>query len=164
MTKPINDGRFHKGHNDGKFSLAERFHQNYEPVPEAGCWIWTGSIAQSGHGKIQHGPRGLAKFWSAHRLSWILHRGQIPRDKQVNHHCDVPGCVNPNHLYLGTQSDNMQDRDRRKRGRNSRKTHCVRGHEFTDQNIYWHRKTSGRLARHCRTCVLELNKGYRNGS
>jgi len=66
-----------------------------------GCWLWKGLKDQDGYGGFDH--------YRAHRLMWIVIFGQIPITLQVLHHCDNPPCVNPFHLWLGTQSDNMKD-------------------------------------------------------
>ena len=89
--------------------LAERFHEKYERVPESGCWIWTASrMAKGGYGKIVlHQGDQIAT--GAHRVSWILHNGPIPDGLWVLHQCDVPACVNPEHLFLGTAKDNNRD-------------------------------------------------------
>lgn len=80
------------------------------------CWVWTGSTFGFGHGQFHVGRiRGRLIVARAHRLAWQLLRGEIPAGMQVNHHCDVPACVNPDHLYLGTQLDNMRDAARRHR-------------------------------------------------
>jgi HNH endonuclease len=117
MTKPIGDGLFHIGNRHANFTLAQRFEQSYEPIPECGCWIWSGAITNQNYGRISIGPRGNSKQVCAHHVAWRLYRGEIPHGLQVNHHCDVSLCVNPNHLYVGTQKQNMEDRDRR--GRNA---------------------------------------------
>lgn len=70
-----------------------------------GCWIWQGAILQSGYGC--HSTDG--KLWRAHRLSYILVKGSIPQGLNVLHKCDNPRCVNPSHLFLGNQSDNLFD-------------------------------------------------------
>jgi HNH endonuclease len=95
-------------------SLATRFANNYTPEPNSGCWLWTASIgAGSGYGKIY----GLGQHLSAHRASYIIHKGQISDGLSVLHRCDVKTCVNPDHLYLGTALDNTTDMMRK--GRNN---------------------------------------------
>jgi hypothetical protein len=75
------------------------------------CWNWTGFLNWDGYGQISnHG-----KTRRAHRIAWELTRGSIPKGKLVLHTCDNPPCVNPDHLYLGTDLDNARDRDRRGR-------------------------------------------------
>lgn len=69
------------------------------------CWLWTGYTMPFGHGQIH--TRYGAKL--VHRLSWELHYGPIPDSLEVCHHCDVPQCVRPDHLFLGSQADNMRD-------------------------------------------------------
>jgi HNH endonuclease len=70
-----------------------------------GCWEWTGYIHPSGYGMF----RFQGKTPMAHRVAWILTHGEIPRGMKVLHRCDYPGCVNPDHLFLGTQRDNVLD-------------------------------------------------------
>lgn len=68
------------------------------------CWLWTGSIINSGYGRFcVYGHK------IAHRISWIIHNGEIPKGLWVLHHCDNPPCVNPKHLFLGNARDNTQD-------------------------------------------------------
>lgn len=74
-------------------------------VAESGCWIWTGTRLSAGYGVIRH----EGKLVRAHRVSWEMNRGPIPEGKRVLHRCDVPFCVNPAHLFLGTQADNVSD-------------------------------------------------------
>lgn len=71
------------------------------------CWLWIGAT-QKGYGAINKGARtsGLIR---AHQASWILHNGTIPEGMSVLHHCDVPACIRPDHLWIGTQKDNMHD-------------------------------------------------------
>ena len=86
--------------------LAARFHEKYERIPFSGCWLWTAGTNERGYGIIGVTAYRVDK---AHRVSWRLHHGEIPIGANVLHKCDVPGCVNPAHLFLGTLSDNMQD-------------------------------------------------------
>lgn len=69
------------------------------------CWLWVGSIRKNGYGHFFYD----GKIELAHRASWELHKGKIPKGKQINHKCFNRACVNPEHLYAGTQVDNMRD-------------------------------------------------------
>lgn len=74
-------------------------------VNEAGCWEWRLSLDKKGRGRIRNG--GSKMF--ASRASFIAFNGHIPDGMVVCHSCDNPSCINPSHLWLGTQKDNMQD-------------------------------------------------------
>jgi len=94
-------------------SLADRFWKYVDKRGPDECWPWIGS-GSLGYGTIQVGGRSGKKVL-AHRISWELHKGQIPENKDefhgtvVRHQCNNRLCVNPTHLKLGTQSDNVQD-------------------------------------------------------
>lgn len=83
-------------------------------LEETGCFIWNGDRVKAGHGRI-HMKEGLKLV---HRVSYVLFVGDIPTDKIVMHKCDVPNCWNPNHLRVGTQLENIKDRD--SKGRTAR--------------------------------------------
>ena len=70
-----------------------------------GCWEWLSYKDNNGYGRINYG----GKPFLAHRLSYMLKYGDIPAGKVVCHRCDNPGCTNPDHLFLGTQADNVED-------------------------------------------------------
>lgn len=88
--------------------------ENHIKVPESGCWIWLGAWSRHDYGIVSLG-KNKCKF--AHRFSWELSRGPIPDGLLVCHKCDVPACVNPDHLFLGTHRDNQIDCTRKGRSR-----------------------------------------------
>lgn len=94
-------------------SIEERLWGNSEPVTESGCWIYMRHRRRGDHGQI--GFRNKVEY--AHRVAWMLTYGDIPKGMCICHKCDVSCCVNPNHLFLGTQSDNTKDRDKKGRTR-----------------------------------------------
>ena len=93
-------------------TLHERFHLSYKRHP-SGCWLWFKAIVTNGYGQIRN---GAGKRPPAHRVSWEIYRGAIPDGLWVLHKCDVRNCVNPDHLFLGTHQDNVDDREAKGRG------------------------------------------------
>lgn len=129
-------------------NLIGKFWTRFEKADGDGCWIWKGIIEQNGYGSIELGgdrkKAGSRTRISAHRLSWILHNGPISSPTIfVCHKCDNPPCVRPDHLFLGTQRDNMRDASRKGR---LGLLFCKRGHPMTGTV----RKPSGKP----RGCIL----------
>lgn len=89
----------------------QRFEKLYVADPATGCWLWIGAVNKDGYGKVKVERKHL----TAHRWSWTLHKGPIPDGAHVLHRCDVPGCVNPGHLFIGSNNDNVADRERKGR-------------------------------------------------
>lgn len=126
------------------FKVADRFWLSVEKTE--GCWLWKGAKSSQGYGQFGIGPRMVRP----NRLAWELTYGEIPTGLLVCHHCDNKLCVRPDHLFLGTSSDNTQDMlaKGRHRNQNDYKTHCPSGHEYTVENT----KISRKGWRYCRTC------------
>ncbi len=92
-----------------KIPEKNRFWSYVKKTPE--CWIWDGNLSSTGYGRININKKMIA----AHRFSYGLHYGIIPKDKLICHRCDNPKCVNPKHLFLGTSRDNVHDMINKKR-------------------------------------------------
>lgn len=80
----------------------EEIEARVERIPEAGCWIWLGSLSRNGYGK-------LGDCQGIHRAVFALFKGPIPAALLICHSCDVKCCVNPAHLFAGTDQDNKND-------------------------------------------------------
>lgn len=79
--------------------------ERFEADLNSGCWLWSGAVSGCGYGVVA----AKGKTLRAHRFFYEAHVGPIPPDLFVCHKCDTPLCVNPDHLFLGTQKDNTQD-------------------------------------------------------
>lgn len=120
----------------------ERFWSKVQKTEE--CWFWNGPKYRNGYGAFHKSlPGHRTKNIIAHRLAYTLVNGAIPEGLELDHLCHVRSCVNPYHLEAVTHRENV---DRR----TARKTHCINGHEFTPENIYW--RPTGNKGRDCRTC------------
>lgn len=129
------------------------------PFDGSPCWIWTGRLDADGYGTLpgRHGARDLAGIF-AHRYSVVALRGQALFDaKVVNHRCRQRSCVNPAHLEVITNAENvLHPESMAPSAINARKTHCINGHEFTDENT----KLNSYGNRVCRTCDRAYQIAY----
>lgn len=125
-----------------------RFRKYVQPQAN-GCHLWTGAKAGRGYGVFGVGSRldGSRRQVYAHRWSYVRAHGPIPEGLTVDHLCNTPACVNPEHMVLATQYENSM-RGTCVAAVNKRKTHCPAGHAYDKQNTYID-ATGGR---HCRAC------------
>lgn len=124
-----------------------RGHNNRNPLPqyvvaEYGCWVWQWCTDKDGYGLLWANGRR----YRAHRWYWEQANGPIPDGLVIDHLCRNPSCVNPAHMEVVTHEENTRRGDN-PFVQNARKTHCMNGHPFDEQNTYIHGGT-----RHCKTC------------
>jgi len=91
--------------------IKERLLFHSYPEPMSGCWLWGGNICPNGYGLVKHDKKQRL----AHRVSYIVFKGEIPHGMCACHHCDVPSCINPDHLFIGTLADNVADKTKKNR-------------------------------------------------
>lgn len=125
------------------------------------CWLWTGSKNRWGYGNISVRENGKEKVYAVHRLVLQLEEIIIPENMVVDHLCRVRNCVNPKHLEIVTQRENilrsLQFRPKHINNYNSRKTMCKYGHLYTEDNIYICPKGK----RECKICRKDAVTKYR---
>jgi hypothetical protein len=111
-----------------------------------GCWEWRNRLSRR-YGRFAIGRRSAA----AHRLSYVWAYGAFDEILLVCHRCDNPRCVRPDHLFLGTNADNMHDMKAKGRARGPKRgvRFCNSGHEFTPENTYIYPKSGNRACREC---------------
>lgn len=119
------------------------------------CLEWTAARSDGSYGRFNLGYT----WYAAHRFSYYLATGKDPAKLRVCHSCDNPCCVNIDHLFLGTMSDNNKDCVRKKRHKFVQKTHCHRGHDLNDAKVFITK--SGGKHRTCRKCWADNANEYR---
>lgn len=150
-----------RGHN-GRADLAELLASKTDRTGPDGCWLWLGTLNQRGYGVMPDTAWGRL----AHRVSYALAMGDVP--DILDHVCHDPAtcpggdedphrrCVNPAHLVPSTRVANVASIRSHRRNGNSGRTHCKRGHEFTEENT----RITKRGARACRACHREYMRRW----
>ncbi|QHP90599.1 HNH endonuclease signature motif containing protein [Burkholderia glumae] len=139
----------------------DRFMGKVQPVPICGCWIWDGYVDSK---------MGYGMFWMdgamrlAHRAAYELFFGAAPGDLHVLHRCDIPSCVNPDHLWLGTNDDNVRDKVQKGRAARVRgvEHHAAKLNDDVVRFIRASSQSSRSLARSlnvCRSTIQYVRKG-----
>jgi len=111
-------------------SLESKLEANSMPEPNSGCQLWLGRVDQDGYGRVSV-PTG--RQMATHRASYLLAHGPIPAALNVCHKCDVPACINPAHLFLGTARDNVDDMVRKGRARAKAHIGSLNGSAILDE-------------------------------
>jgi len=143
----------------------DRFMESVIPEPMSGCWLWLGRLSPMKYGVFSVKRDG--KWWNMIANRWIMKQihGDFGPEIFACHKCDLPCCVNPQHLFLGTAVDNMADCRLKGRLNNEskgrKKTHCLRGHPLSGENLYVYPNTgtSG-----CRECMRMHNRSRDRGA
>lgn len=130
-----------------------RFAQKYRVDEETGCWVWTASLTPTGYSNFNDGSGNR----NGHRFAYEHFVGPIPDGLTVDHLCRNRACVNPAHLEAVSMRTNLL-RGESVASKNSRKTHCSKGHPYDDENTYVNPNTGRRS---CRACVKAATLAWR---
>jgi len=137
----------------------ERFLKKVKKLP-SGCWMWTACKNRKGYGSFGF-KNGKCLTGPAHVYSYLTFRGSIPQGMVLDHICDNKWCVNPHHLVPTTSRINTLRGDT-PAGRNYRKTHCYKGHEFSPENTWmYYPRTRNNPTRKCKKCGALALRKYR---
>lgn len=123
-------------------------------VADNGCWLWQGHITNAGYGRMSW-KRGDLMTRGAHRIALEAIGEAVPTDLVVDHLCRQRNCVNPDHLEVVTGRENVMRSDIAVGSINARKTHCVNGHPYSEENTYTYTfrpEVRKATMRRCRTC------------
>lgn len=140
-------------------------------VDEAtGCWLWTGPYCkyrpwpQNRYGLIGtwHPELHRSVTMHTHRAMMIALNGPLTPQQCVCHRCDVPLCINPAHLFIGSMRDNIRDSRNKNRHHEGKKTHCDKGHPLSGDNLYLSKQGGGKVGirRVCLTCARARAREY----
>jgi hypothetical protein len=139
----------------GQLPAIQKFESHYIPEPNSGCWLWEAMDNGEGYGVISLNGKSIL----AHRWSYEYFVGPIPLGLDLDHKCRVRCCVNPNHVEPVTRQVNLLRGDTIP-ARNSRKTHCPKGHDYSLHGSN-RLDTKGRTYRVCKLCRCEQELKFR---
>lgn len=123
--------------------------ENYVPEPNSGCWLWLGGTFRNGYAHVRVGGKSRL----GHIVMYELFKGAVPAGLQLDHLCRVRSCINPDHLQPVTARENMRRSPVALAGINAKKTACIHGHNFTEENTGW---WAGK--RYCRECSRQRDR------
>ena len=132
-------------------SVKTRLFDKSMPEPNTGCFIWIGCLFNGDYGRMWVRDKQIM----AHRISYFVHKGEIPEAFVIDHICNHTPCINPQHLEAKTQKDNGYRSKHSPTTINAQKTHCKNGHEFTEENT-----NSTIYGRRCITCVKKYKSEW----
>lgn len=125
------------------------------------CWLYAGFTDKDDYGMKAVVVSGRRTSMRVHRLTWEAeHDMEVPDGLTLDHICDTPRCVNPDHLVPRTMKDNVLRSTISKAGLNTRRTHCTNGHEFTKENTYLRPSPNGKRWRTCKRCAALRGRKY----
>jgi hypothetical protein len=130
-------------------------------LTEMGCHEWTGSLTNSGYGRADWKQADGTIHRGAHRIAYFIEHGQIDPALVIDHLCRNRACINPAHMELVTQRENVLRSPVAIGGSNAAKTHCPQGHPYSPENTYvYHHKSRKCVERVCKTCRAEYRRRY----
>ena len=126
---------------------------------QSGCWTWTGAKNPNGYANFMYPRKG--RFTNAHVVSYLIFRGPIPPNLEIDHLCRIRHCVNPFHLELVTSAENNR-RGYSASAINQRKTHCIYGHPLSGDNLFMQIRKTSAPSRICKICRSRRMREYRD--
>lgn len=131
-----------------------RLEGKFMPEPNSGCWLWDGTTNVDGYGAIVVDGKRM----KAHRVSYVVHKGPIPNGMKILHKCDVRQCINPDHLRLGTDSENQQDMKMKRRSTHGERSKNAKLNEDAVRRIRSSNIPSKELANEYGVSSVTINK------